>query len=313
MPEPTPTTPEPSKPAAATDAAEFETDEHEERTPATDPLADSSELEAEALEATPASDSAVAPPAHSAAARSAPTPPAWSYRAAGAPVGPPVASDRQLEMPAPPVPTGPPRLSTHPPLAMSAELPVRTASASLGPVGKRRRGVVVVLFSVLTLGVYTLIWHARINREVGDFDPQMHVRPGRSMVAVAIAWLLGVLISLAGGARIVLDLLHVGLPFDPQFTVTQAYYLLGGIAVIPYLELVLSFSAVAIVMTLERLRIAEERVGRTTDVQLRPTRAVWWLVLPVAGGLVLVAKMQRRANQVWDIAAPRPAARISRY
>jgi hypothetical protein len=105
---------------------------------------------------------------------------------------------------------------------------------------------------------------------------------------------------------------NVTLPFDPHFSVLQAYGLLGGGLVIPYLTLLLPFSAVAWVMTLERVRIVEDRIGRTTDVQLRPNAVVCWLLLPLAGGLVLVATVQRRLNRVWeDDKATTPPARPS--
>jgi len=106
------------------------------------------------------------------------------------------------------------------------------------------------------------------------------------------------------------------LPFDPHFTVLQAYGLLGGFLIIPYLELLLPFSAMATVMTLERVRIIEDRMGRTTDVQLRPTRIICWMLLPVAGGLILMAIIQRRLNRAWEddmAAAPavRPTVRVA--
>ena len=185
--------------------------------------------------------------------------------------------------------------------------------ASHGPEGKRRSRAIVVALSVVTLGAYALVWHKRINTEVADFDPRMHVRPGNSTIAVTIAWALGVLISLAGAARIIIDALKLTLPFDPHFTVTQAYFLLGGVVVIPYLVLLLPFSIVAMVMTLERVRMAEDRIGKTSDVQIRPVRSACWLLVPVAGGLVLMSIAQRRLNQIWEIASPAPAARISRF
>jgi hypothetical protein len=57
-------------------------------------------------------------------------------------------------------------------------------------------------------------------------------------------------------------------------------------------------------------------MGRTTDVQLRPTRAIFWMLLPVAGGLVLMTIMQRRLNRAWEddmAAAPavRPTVRVA--
>ncbi len=188
--------------------------------------------------------------------------------------------------------------------------------SSFGPPGKRRSTMAIVLLSIVTLGVYSLIWHHRINREVGNFDPRMHVIPGRSTLAVAIPWALGWLVSIAGAVRIVLAVANVTLPFDPHFSVLQAYGLLGGFAVIPYLELLLPFSAVAMVMTLERVRIVEDRMLRTTDVQLRPTRAIYWMLLPIAGGLILMAIIQRRLNRAWEddmAAAPavRPTVRMA--
>jgi hypothetical protein len=57
-------------------------------------------------------------------------------------------------------------------------------------------------------------------------------------------------------------------------------------------------------------------MGRTTDVQLRPTRVIGWMLLPVAGGLILMAIAQRRLNRAWEddmAAAPavRPTVRMA--
>jgi hypothetical protein len=187
---------------------------------------------------------------------------------------------------------------------------------SFGPAGKRRSTLAIVVLSIVTLGIYSLVWYHRVNREVGDFDTRMHVVPGRSTVAVAIPWAIGWLVSIVGATRIVLAVANVTLSFNPHFSVLQAYGLLLGGLLIPYLELLLPFSAVATVMTLERVRIVEDRMGRTTDVQLRPTRAIFWMLLPVAGGLVLMTIMQRRLNRAWEddmAAAPavRPTVRVA--
>jgi hypothetical protein len=187
---------------------------------------------------------------------------------------------------------------------------------SFGPPGKRRSTLAIVVLSVLTLGIYSLVWYHRVNREVGNFDTRMHVIPGRSTAAVAIPWAIGWLVSIVGAIRIVLAVANVALPFNPHFSVLEAYgLLLGGLA-IPYLELLLPFSAVAAVMTLERVRIVEDRMGRTTDVQLRPTRVIFWMLLPIAGGLILMAITQRRLNRAWEddmAAAPavRPTVRMA--
>jgi hypothetical protein len=206
--------------------------------------------------------------------------------------------------------------ASHRPQSQAAASLARAGVApapSFGPTGKRRSSAAVAMLSVLTLGVYALVWHRRINLEMRDFDPRMHVHPARSTFPIVFAWLLGILITLTGAARIIAAVLGVTLPFDPGFTVLQAYILLGGILVIPYIELLLPISLVAITMTLERVRIVEDRVGRTTDVQLRPARSVCLLLLPIIGGLILQGSVQRRLNRVWDMAsAPLLAGRLSR-
>lgn len=184
---------------------------------------------------------------------------------------------------------------------------------SLGPSGKQRAPWSVGVLSVLTLGVYAIVWHRRVNTEMRDFDPRMHVSPGRSTLAVAIPWIAGLLVSLAGAARILLDQLHVSLPFDPHFTVVQGYYLLGGLALVPYAELLFTISAVALVMTVERVRTCEECAGLTSDVHVRPARIVLWLLVPVTGGLIYQSIVQRRLNNSWRLAKPSLAARISQY
>lgn len=206
------------------------------------------------------------------------------------------------------------RMSEAPPTREGAPRQTGIATApSFGPMGKHRSIAAVVLLSIVTFGVYGLLWYQRINVEMGDFDPRMHVRPARSTLAVVLAWLLGVLITVAGAARIILAVLGVSLSFDPGFTVLQAYGLLGGLLAIPYIALLLPVSVLAIVMTLERVRIVEDRVGRTTDVQLRPARSVCWLLMPIIGGLILQASVQRRLNRVWDLSsAPMLAGRLSR-
>lgn len=232
-----------------------------------------------------------------------PAPPRWSF---------PTSGERLSTTPGDIV--GRPRPALASGLAARTGSPVPTPPApSHGPSGKRRSPIAVVALSIVTLGVYALVWHRRINTEMSDFDTRMHVRAGRSTLAVTLPWIAGLLISVAGAGRIVLDQAHITLTFDPHFTVLQGYYLLAGLLVVPYLELIVAFSAIAVVMTLERLRMAEERSGRTTDVQVRPTTAVWLLMLPVIGGMILQAIVQRRLNEVWDRAEPSPLARISQY
>ncbi len=224
--------------------------------------------------------------------------PVWSFRdgAARNEVAPPPALpvDRnQVELPFPPPvePEAPAELAARPhPL--------------FGPIGRPRSAAAVALLAVVTLGVYALVWHHRVNRELEEFDPKLHSRPMRSMVAVATPWLLGLLVTVAGAVLIIGARLSIHVPLASHVTSMQADLMLAGLAVVPYLTLLVPFSLVAVVMTLERLRCVEEHVGTTTDRQVRAVGTSMLLIIPVVGGLVLLGVAQRRLNAVWDAVAP---------
>jgi len=179
---------------------------------------------------------------------------------------------------------------------------------SLGPVGTRRHPLAVAALSVITLGAYAVSWHARINREMSDFDARLEVRPGASAFGVALAWLAGLLCTLAGAAILVAHALRVGpvlarLASGPVIlgvSVPWHDLMLGGLVAVPYLTLLLPFSVVALVMTLERARLVQERVGARPDRQLRPVGRACLLLLPVVGGLWYVASLQSCLNRVWQ-------------
>jgi hypothetical protein len=183
--------------------------------------------------------------------------------------------------------------------AAAAPAPPRP-TPTFGPVGRSRSTLLVPVLSVLTLGVYALAWHHDVNRELEEFDPKLHSRPRRSTVAVMVPWLAGMLVTLAGAALIITARLGTHLPFNIHVANWQADSLLAGLAAVPYLTLLLPFSAVAVVMTLERLRSVEEHVGATTDRQVRPVGTSLFLAIPVVGGLMLLAIEQRRLNAIWQ-------------
>jgi hypothetical protein len=222
--------------------------------------------------------------------------PRWSF--AGADLGdePPAGS--------PPVADNQPELPFAAPVVVDTAPRPGRAMPLFGPAGRLRSAIAVPLLSMITLGVYALVWHHRVNREMELFDPKLHSRPGRSMLAVVIPWLVGLLVTLAGAALVLTTRFNVQLPFDPHVTSVQAYYLLGGLAVVPYLTLLLPFSVVAVVMTLERLRSVEEHVGATTDRQVRPVGTSLLLAVPVIGGLILIGLEQRRLNAIWQMVSP---------
>jgi hypothetical protein len=63
-----------------------------------------------------------------------------------------------------------------------------------GRTAKVRNPCAVLLFTVITLGVYYLVWYYKINREMSDWGEQNHVdigmSPGMSVLAVTLGGIL---------------------------------------------------------------------------------------------------------------------------
>jgi hypothetical protein len=263
-------------------------------------------------------------------AEAVPARPAWRFPELATPSPPPPVPPGATPPVAPPLPvtaspfpppivpaSGPQPQPTSPASAFPAE---GLAVPSLGPPGKRRHPAAVTLLSLITLGVYSLAWHEWTNREMRDIDARIEVSPGASALAVSIPWLLGLLCSLAGAAMVVAAALRVGPVYFPATNgvlvaghlVLWDWLMLAGLALVPYLELLLPFSLLALTMTLERARVVQERVGIRPERQVHPVRQVWLLLIPVVGGLWHLAVVQSRLNQVWQrTASPlgKPAAR----
>lgn len=182
--------------------------------------------------------------------------------------------------------------------------------SSFGPAGKRRRPAGVALLAVLTLGLYSSVWHHKVNCEMGDFDPRLQVRPARSTLAVTIPWLLGLAATLAGVALLVARSTRPArVAFLPDWL---AYALLAGLLAVPYLTLLLPFGGIAVTMTLERLRLLQEHTGVSGDVQVQPAREVTRLLIPLTGGLLLMMREQRGLDHVWEWADTAPNRRPRR-
>jgi hypothetical protein len=214
---------------------------------------------------------------------------------------PPSPSPTPAAVPVPRRDTMPPRELMPPVLAEPRRHRLGEApTPTFGPPGRERSTAVLVLLSVITLGCYTIAWHRRVNQEMGDFDPRIHVRPARTAWAIALPLLAGVLASAAAAAIVVLD--HRGIALDVPVTITQAYLGLLAIVAVPYLVMVLPFSMVAVAMTAERVRVVEDHAGVATDQQLRPAALVGWLLVPVLGGLVVMAREQHSLNRIWQLA-----------
>lgn len=54
------------------------------------------------------------------------------------------------------------------------------------PVGKDRSPASVLGLSIVTLGIYYLVWYGKINGEIGRHDPDIKVSPGLSVLALFI-------------------------------------------------------------------------------------------------------------------------------
>ncbi|MPY58368.1 DUF4234 domain-containing protein [Streptomyces spongiae] len=60
-----------------------------------------------------------------------------------------------------------------------------------GRAGKSRNIFLVwLVWPLITLGIYSLVWYYKINREARDFDDRIEVSPGMAVVAVTLGWLL---------------------------------------------------------------------------------------------------------------------------
>jgi hypothetical protein len=178
---------------------------------------------------------------------------------------------------------------------------LRSPAPIFGPPGRRRSVAVMVLLSIVTLGIYSLVWHHRINREMADFDPRMQVRSGRSVLALSVPLLLGLGVAAAAAARIILD--HAGTTVSVPIAASITHWLVLAPLAIQYLVVMIPFSLLAVAMTAERVRVVEDHVGIPTDRQLAPLPTVAWLMFPIAGGLVVMARGQRRLNEIWELMA----------
>ncbi|HZS15740.1 MAG TPA: hypothetical protein VFC09_14180 [Candidatus Dormibacteraeota bacterium] len=209
------------------------------------------------------------------------------------------------------MPTRPSSSTNAPPTAQPRELmPAvvaaprprlgETATPTFGPPGRHRSPAAMAVLSVLTLGVYAIAWHRRANQEMGDFDPRIHVHPGRSAWAVFLPWFAGLLVSAAAAGAVLAT--HFGVDMHLSVGTRQILPAVGALGVVPYLVLFVPFSLIAVVRTAERVRMVEEHAGVTTDAQIRPASVVGWLLFPVVGGLVLMGRQQGHLNRIWDLA-----------
>jgi hypothetical protein len=74
--------------------------------------------------------------------------------------------------------------------AAQPSAPVPTAAppvhAAVGPLGKDRSPAAVLGLSIVTLGIYYLVWYGKINGEIKRHDADIKVTPGLAVLAAMI-------------------------------------------------------------------------------------------------------------------------------
>lgn len=91
--------------------------------------------------------------------------------------------------------------------------PVRSAHRR---VGKTRHPWGVWGLTVITLGIYGIVWYFKINKEVRDFEPNINVSPGVSVLALLfggfLLWIPTLVSIVKSGSRIARAQQGAGLP-----------------------------------------------------------------------------------------------------
>jgi hypothetical protein len=56
--------------------------------------------------------------------------------------------------------------------------------------GKTRNPWGVWLLSLVTLGIYGIVWYYKVNRETKDYDASIVVNPGMAVIAIVFGWII---------------------------------------------------------------------------------------------------------------------------
>jgi hypothetical protein len=59
-------------------------------------------------------------------------------------------------------------------------------SPVIGPIGKDRSGAGILGLSIITLGIYYLVWYGKIQGEIRRHDPSIKVRSGLAVIAAML-------------------------------------------------------------------------------------------------------------------------------
>ena len=83
-------------------------------------------------------------------------------------------------------PTPLPPVGPSQPAPYSAPYPGQIAPGSMSVAGKTRSPLGAWALTIVTFGIYWIVWYYKVNRELHDFDFRTGAKPGASLAAVTI-------------------------------------------------------------------------------------------------------------------------------
>ncbi|MEV0090163.1 DUF4234 domain-containing protein [Streptomyces sp. NPDC050738] len=65
-----------------------------------------------------------------------------------------------------------------------------TDTHTQAPAGKSSSPVGVWLLTLITFGIYWMVWYYKVNKQVKEIDPTIEVSPGKALLAVTLGSIL---------------------------------------------------------------------------------------------------------------------------
>ncbi|MFJ8754458.1 DUF4234 domain-containing protein [Streptomyces sp. NPDC102441] len=98
---------------------------------------------------------------------------------------------------------------THPGAVSGPTAPSPSGAGPLSGLAMKRRGPVAVWLglTLITLGIYQLVWYFKIHKELQEFDRRQDLKPGGSvLVLIFLGWtLIAPLISFRNSGQAIAD------------------------------------------------------------------------------------------------------------
>ena len=182
------------------------------------------------------------------------------------------------------------------------------------PIGKQRSVAAVIIFSIITLGIYTYVWEWKVSKEMDRFTGEPKHNILRTGILMA---LIGILAVIVGGAAA-----YTSGVFDPAFDPETAEFsgaLVGGALLLLAGLVLLLVGTIMIIIGLYRVWSNLEKDDKMRG-ESKPTSStlllvlfILGLVIPYVGFAVLLAVYgvtQSALNRTWKVygMAPPPQA-----